>query len=77
MAEMKNVRYNMNNVSLTKTSTSKSYLRMMKFVFWCTFPKLRTKYIKKLITCSFFKVTCYMYLALIFLFKENKYSSPL
>lgn len=34
MAEMKNVRYNMINVSLTKTSTSKSCMRiMMKYVF--------------------------------------------
>lgn len=55
MAEMKNVRYNMNNVSLTKSSTSKSYLWMMKFVFWCTFPKLRTKYIKKINNLFFFQ----------------------
>lgn len=56
MAEMKYVRYNMNNVSLTKTSTSKSctctrYADNDEICFFgntCTSPKLWTKYKTKI-----------------------------
>lgn len=64
MAEMKNVRYNMNNVSLTKTSTSKSCMRiMMKYVFLVIHVHLLNfgQNIKQKLHYGYYTVTCWFF----------------